>query len=84
MDGLEVLKNIRNDEKLKHRVGFHHQGYLPPKSSILQSTAIKDKIALNTKDGAQKWSTPIGPILTNNWGDGPRGTPTSTATTYTG
>src|SRR6516225_2331129 len=37
------------EEKLKHRVGFHHQGYLPPKSSILQSAAIKDKIALNTK-----------------------------------
>ena len=37
------------EEKLKHRVGYHHQGYLPPKASILQSQAIMDKIAVNTK-----------------------------------
>jgi outer membrane protein assembly factor BamB len=33
-------------------------------------------IALNVKDGSQKWSTVIGPVLKNGWGDGPRGTPT--------
>ena len=43
------LFDISMEEKLKHRVGFHHQGYLPPKSSILQSKAIQEKIALNTK-----------------------------------
>lgn len=45
----EKLFEIPMEEKLKHRVGFHHQGYLPPKSSILKSTAIMEKIALNTK-----------------------------------
>jgi isopenicillin N synthase-like dioxygenase len=43
------LFEIPMEEKLKHRVGYHHQGYLPPKASILQSRAIMDKIALNTK-----------------------------------
>ena len=43
------LFDISMEEKMKHRVGFHHQGYLPPKSSILQSKAIQDKIAVNTK-----------------------------------
>jgi isopenicillin N synthase-like dioxygenase len=43
------LFEIPLEEKLKHRVGYNHQGYLPPKSSILQSKAIQDKIALNTK-----------------------------------
>lgn len=43
------LFEIPIEEKMRHRVGFHHQGYLPPKSSILQSDAIKEKIALNTK-----------------------------------
>lgn len=43
------LFEIPMEEKLKHRVGFHHQGYLPPKSSILKSTAIMEKIAVNTK-----------------------------------
>ncbi|MBP0639603.1 isopenicillin N synthase family oxygenase [Cupriavidus sp. AcVe19-6a] len=43
------LFEIPMEEKLKHRVGYHHQGYLPPKASILQSSAIMDKIALNTK-----------------------------------
>ena len=43
------LFEIPMEEKNKHRVGFHHQGYLPPKSSILKSTAIAEKIAVNTK-----------------------------------
>jgi len=43
------LFEIGMEEKLKHRVGYHHQGYLPPKASILQSRAIIDKIAVNTK-----------------------------------
>lgn len=33
-------------------------------------------LALDAKDGSQKWTTPIGALLTNGWGDGPRGTPT--------
>jgi outer membrane protein assembly factor BamB len=33
-------------------------------------------IALNTKDGTEKWKAEIAPLLTNGWGDGPRGTPT--------
>lgn len=45
----EKLFEIPMEEKLKHRVGYHHQGYLPPKSSILKSTAIMEKIAVNTK-----------------------------------
>jgi outer membrane protein assembly factor BamB len=32
--------------------------------------------ALDTKDGKPKWKTRVGALLTNNWGDGPRGTPT--------
>lgn len=33
-------------------------------------------IALDAKSGAKLWATPIGPVLKNGWGDGPRGTPT--------
>ncbi len=33
-------------------------------------------IALDASTGAEKWSTPIGDTYSNNWGDGPRGTPT--------
>ncbi len=33
-------------------------------------------IALSAKDGKEVWSTVIGPLLKNNWGDGPRSTPT--------
>lgn len=32
--------------------------------------------AVNVADGSVKWSTEIGPKLTNGWGDGPRSTPT--------
>jgi outer membrane protein assembly factor BamB len=33
-------------------------------------------IALNVGDGTEKWATAIGPRLENNWGNGPRDTPT--------
>jgi outer membrane protein assembly factor BamB len=33
-------------------------------------------IALDAGSGAAKWETEIGDLLTNNWGDGPRATPT--------
>ncbi len=33
-------------------------------------------IALNAADGKELWSTPVGGTYDNNWGNGPRGTPT--------
>ena len=33
-------------------------------------------IALAEQDGTELWATEIGSLLTNRWGDGPRGTPT--------
>lgn len=33
-------------------------------------------IAVDVKTGKEKWSVEVGPLLTNNWGNGPRSTPT--------
>ena len=33
-------------------------------------------LALDENTGAEIWAAPLGPGLTNDWGDGPRGTPT--------
>ena len=33
-------------------------------------------IAVDVKTGKELWATPVGPILKNGWGDGPRATPT--------
>ncbi len=33
-------------------------------------------LAINTTDGSEKWRSLMGPLLRNNWGDGPRSTPT--------
>ncbi len=33
-------------------------------------------IAISDKDGTEKWSTEMGGLLTNAWGNGPRSTPT--------
>ncbi len=33
-------------------------------------------LALDAASGKELWASPIGDLLTNNWGDGPRGTPT--------
>jgi outer membrane protein assembly factor BamB len=35
----------------------------------------EDLLAFDASTGALKWKTPVGPIFTNKWGDGPRGTP---------
>jgi len=35
----------------------------------------EDLMAFDANSGELKWSTPVGPIFTNKWGDGPRGTP---------
>jgi outer membrane protein assembly factor BamB len=37
---------------------------------------VEQLIALNVADGKEKWATPLGPRLENDWGDGPRDTPT--------
>ncbi len=34
-------------------------------------------ICVDTKSGQQVWATPMGPLLKNGWGDGPRGTPSA-------
>lgn len=36
----------------------------------------EELIAINTKDQKERWSAKIGDVLKNDWGDGPRGTPT--------
>ena len=38
--------------------------------------AVEYVIAVDVKTGKQKWATEAGPLLTNNWGNGPRSTPT--------
>jgi outer membrane protein assembly factor BamB len=34
-------------------------------------------LALDVEKGTEVWASPIGPALENDWGDGPRGTPTA-------
>ena len=36
----------------------------------------EELIAIDIKDGKEKWKATIGPVFGNRWGDGPRGTPT--------
>jgi outer membrane protein assembly factor BamB len=38
--------------------------------------AVEYVIAIDVATGKEKWSAEAGAILTNNWGDGPRSTPT--------
>lgn len=37
---------------------------------------VEELIAVNTKEGKELWAAKIGDLLKNDWGDGPRGTPT--------
>lgn len=57
-------------------------GYSGPAivDGTLYTLATRDQqeiaLALNAADGTERWSAPIGKVLANGWGDGPRGTPT--------
>jgi outer membrane protein assembly factor BamB len=57
-------------------------GYSGPSivNDLLYTMGARDQteylIAIDANTGAEKWSTPVGKLLTNTWGDGPRATPT--------
>ncbi len=37
---------------------------------------VEQLICIDANNGHELWSTPLGPLLENSWGDGPRSTPT--------
>jgi outer membrane protein assembly factor BamB len=58
--------------------GLGYSGYAVVKG-VLYTMGLEDGleylIAIDAKDGKRKWKLEVGPQLSNNWGDGPRGTP---------
>ncbi len=66
-------------EWLSRDVGLGYSGMAVVGDTLYTMGAFGDSerlLALNVADGTVKWSTDLGPKLTNGWGDGPRGTPT--------
>ncbi len=64
---------------LFHNAGVGYSGFAVVGDTLYTMGSREDMeclIALNGADGTEKWGTPIGPRLENNWGDGPRDTPT--------
>lgn len=61
------------------KAGLGYSGFSIAKGT-LYTMGLKDDtellLAFDALTGALKWSTPVGPVLVNKWGDGPRGTPT--------
>ncbi len=66
-------------------VWIHHDGGLGYSSNAvvddrLYTMGLREDaefvIALDLDDGHEVWSTEIGPLFTNGWGNGPRSTPT--------
>jgi isopenicillin N synthase-like dioxygenase len=54
---LPNLFELDDEIKMKYRTGYHHQGFIPPKSLLLQSKVIQEKIGLNTKrDAVLTWT----------------------------
>lgn len=59
--------------------GLGYSGYSIAAGTLYTSGARDSEeflIAVDTVSGKEKWSTSIGALLTNGWGDGPRATPT--------
>jgi outer membrane protein assembly factor BamB len=59
--------------------GLGYSGYAVA-GGVLYTMGLKEDmellLAFDSETGKPKWSTPVGPILKNKWGDGPRATPT--------
>ena len=59
--------------------GLGYAGYSIADGKLFTMGAREGKeflIAVNAKEGKELWATEIGGTLKNDWGDGPRGTPT--------
>ena len=64
---------------LTQNAGIGYSGFAVAKGRVYTLSARGQQeflIALSAKDGKEVWATPIGETYPNNWGDGPRGTPT--------
>lgn len=60
-------------------VGLGYSGMSVVGDTLYTMGSREDKeylIAVNVRDGSEKWSAEIGGLLSNGWGNGPRGTPT--------
>jgi outer membrane protein assembly factor BamB len=60
-------------------VGLGYSGYAIAGGKLFTAGLRGDDellIAVDVKTGKELWATSVGPILKNNWGDGPRTTPT--------
>lgn len=64
---------------LNNDVGLGYSGYSIVGGTLYTLGArdvVELVIAVDAKTGKEKWATEVGALLTNNWGDGPRSTPT--------
>ena len=64
---------------MNNDIGLGYSSFAVVDDSLYTMGAREDQeylIAVNVENGKEKWSQKIGPLLKNNWGDGPRGTPT--------
>jgi outer membrane protein assembly factor BamB len=66
-------------EWLFENAGSGYAGFAIVDGKLFTMAGRDDKcqlIALDASTGKELWSTDLGPMLTNDWGDGPRSTPT--------
>lgn len=75
LSGRKVALKLWSTEE----AGLGYSGYSVAKG-VLYTMGLKEDmellLAFESETGKPKWSTPVGPILKNKWGDGPRATPT--------
>jgi outer membrane protein assembly factor BamB len=64
---------------LSKEAGLGYSGPAVVQGKLFTLGVRKDEeqlIAFDVQDGKELWAAPVGDPLKNNWGDGPRGTPT--------
>ena len=63
---------------MSDKAGLGYAGYSIAKGRLYTMGLhgdSEDLMAFDAASGNLLWTTPVGPIFTNKWGDGPRGTP---------
>jgi outer membrane protein assembly factor BamB len=64
---------------MSEKAGLGYSGYAVVRGTLYTMGLFGDSeqlLAFDAASGAPRWSTAVGPIFTNKWGDGPRSTPT--------
>ena len=71
----DALAPVVSAETIEYHYGKHHQAYVTNLNNLIPGTKY-EALSLDAVTGKERWETPLADVLANDYGNGPRGTPT--------